>query len=72
MLLELCKSGDYREVFRERTLIGTPEQAAERLSRYVADGFGEAMLPCRFGNITNAQGMATIERMTSEVLPMLR
>lgn len=71
-LLELCKSGDYREVFRERTLIGTPEQAAQRLSKYVADGFGEAMMLCRFGNISHAQCMATIERMTSEVRPMLQ
>jgi len=71
VLLELCKSGDYREVFRERTLICSPAQAAERLAKYVGEGFGEAMMLCRFGNLAHAQTLATIERMTREVLPMM-
>jgi natural product biosynthesis luciferase-like monooxygenase protein len=72
VLLELCASGDYREVFRQRTLIGTPEQAAERLSRYVREGFGEAMFLCRFGNISASQCDDTIERLSKQVRPMLQ
>ena len=50
-LMELCKSGDIREVFRNRTLICTPAQAAERLAKYVGEGFGEAMFLARFGSL---------------------
>ncbi len=71
VLMELCRSGDIREVFRNRTLICTPRQAAKRLARYVHEGFGEAMFLCRFGNISHAQCMTTIERMTREVGPLL-
>ena len=71
VLMELCQSGDIREVFRNRTLICTPRQAAKRLSRYTHEGFGEAMFLCRFGGITHAQCMATIERISNEVGPML-
>ncbi len=71
VLLELCASGDYREVFRERTLICTPAQAAERLAKYVAQGFDEAMILCRFGNLSHAQALATIGRMAKEVRPLL-
>ena len=71
ILLELCTSNDYRQVFRERTLICTPEQAAERLSKYQKEGFVEAMMLCRFGNLAHAQCVATIERMSKEVRPML-
>jgi natural product biosynthesis luciferase-like monooxygenase protein len=71
VLLELCTSNDYRQVFRERTLICTPAQAAERLSRYQKEGFSEAMMLCRFGNLTHAQCAATIECMSKEVRPML-
>lgn len=70
-LLELCQSGDYRDVFRQRTLICSPQQAAERLSRYAAEGFDEAMILCRFGNISHAQCVRTIERLSKEVLPMV-
>jgi len=71
-LLDLCASGDHREVFRQRTLICTPAQAAERLAKYVAHGFDEAMILCRFGNLSNAQCLATIERMTREVMPIVQ
>jgi natural product biosynthesis luciferase-like monooxygenase protein len=72
VLLELCTSNDYRQVFRERTLICTPAQAAERLATYRNEGFGEAMMLCRFGNLSHEQCVATIERMSHEVGPMQR
>jgi alkanesulfonate monooxygenase SsuD/methylene tetrahydromethanopterin reductase-like flavin-dependent oxidoreductase (luciferase family) len=71
VLMQLCESGDIREVFRNRTLICTPRQAAERLSRYVNEGFGEAMFLCRFGNISHAQCVKTIQRLTTEVKVLL-
>jgi len=71
ILLELCKSSDYREVFRERTLICTPQQAAERIAKYAAEGFDEVMILCRFGNLTHAQTMRTIQRLSEEVRPAL-
>ena len=71
ILLEMCEAGDIRDVFRRRTLICTPRQAVERLSKYVAEGFDEAMLLCRFGNLSGAQCLSTIERFTREVQPFL-
>ena len=68
-LLELCKSGDPWEVFRERTLICTPRQAVERVERYRAGGFDEVMILCRFGNLSHAQTMQTIRRLSEEVWP---
>lgn len=71
LLLELCKSGDIREVFRERTLICSPEQAVERLARYRALGFTEAIFVTRFGALGHAQCCRSIERLTHEVKPAL-
>lgn len=70
-LLQMCDSGDVRDVFRHRTLICTPQQAVERLSKYVDEGFNEAMLLCRFGSLSARQCLRTIERFTTEVQPFL-
>jgi natural product biosynthesis luciferase-like monooxygenase protein len=70
-LLAMCEGNDYRDVFRKRTLICTPTQAAERLARYMALGFTEAIFVCRYGNLSAAQGDETIERLTKEVRPLL-
>ena len=71
VLLDMCEGNDYRDVFRRRTMICTPEQAAERLSFYIEEGFTELSFMPRFGNITNTQAMETMERLTKEVKPML-
>ena len=41
VLLHMCEDDDWRDVFRRRTLICTPEQAAERIQRYLDLGFTE-------------------------------
>jgi natural product biosynthesis luciferase-like monooxygenase protein len=69
VLLELCKSGDHHDVCRERTLICSPAQAVERVARYWAEGFDEVMILCRFGNLSHAQTMQTIRRLSAEVWP---
>ncbi|MFM9885662.1 MAG: LLM class flavin-dependent oxidoreductase [Burkholderiales bacterium] len=69
LLLALCEGGDIRDVFRKRTLICTPAQAIERLARYAALGFTEAIFLCRFGALSHAQCCSTIERLTHEVRP---
>jgi natural product biosynthesis luciferase-like monooxygenase protein len=70
-LLAMCEGNDYRDVFRRRTLVCTPAQAAERLAKYVALGFTEAILIPRFAGITAQQERTTIERLTREVRPLL-
>jgi alkanesulfonate monooxygenase SsuD/methylene tetrahydromethanopterin reductase-like flavin-dependent oxidoreductase (luciferase family) len=70
-LLAMCEGNDYRDVFRKRTLVCTPTQAAERLARYIDLGFTEAILVTRFAGITPHQERETIERLTREVRPML-
>jgi len=72
LLLALSTDGDIRDVFRRRTMICTPAQAIERLARYRALGFDEAIFICRFGALTHAQCCRTIERLTHEVWPALR
>jgi hypothetical protein len=70
-LLALCEDGDIRDVFRRRTLICTPAQAVERLARYAALGFTEAIFICRFGALSHAQCCRTMELLTREVKPAL-
>lgn len=67
----LCAGGDLRDLFRRRTLICTPEQAAERVSRYAELGFTEVSLVARFGGLGHERCLETIRRMTEEVLPLL-
>lgn len=71
VLLRMCEDDDWRDVFRRRTLICTPEQAAERLQRYLDLGFTELSFVCRYAGLSHEQATTTIRRMTDEVLPML-
>jgi natural product biosynthesis luciferase-like monooxygenase protein len=70
-LLAMCEGNDYRDVFRKRTLVCTPAQAAERLAKYIDLGFTEAIFVTRYAGLPAAQERATIERLTREVRPML-
>mgnify|MGYP003628048026 FL=1 len=71
VLLHMCEDDDWRDVFRRRTLICSPEQAAERIRRYLDMGFTEISFITRYAGITNEQNMTTIRRISEEVLPML-
>jgi natural product biosynthesis luciferase-like monooxygenase protein len=70
-LLAMCEGNDVGDVFRKRTLVCTPAQAAERLARYVDLGFTEAILVTRYAGVPAAQERETIERLAREVRPML-
>ena len=52
-----------------RTLIGTVEQVCERLERYRRMGFAEASFIVRFGVISAAQSLHTIEILEKQVRP---
>jgi alkanesulfonate monooxygenase SsuD/methylene tetrahydromethanopterin reductase-like flavin-dependent oxidoreductase (luciferase family) len=71
VLLHMCEDDDWRDVFRRRTLICSPEQAAERIQRYLDMGFTEISFITRYAGLTNEQNMTTIRRISEEVLPML-
>lgn len=71
VLLAMCEDDDWRDVFRRRTLICTPEQAAERLQRYLDLGFTEISFIARFAGLSHAQSMTSVRRITEEVLPLL-
>ena len=71
VLLSMCEGDDWRDVFRRRTLICTPEQAAERIRRYLDLGFTEISFIARFAGLTHEQTMTTMRRMTDEVVPMV-
>lgn len=68
---EMREGDDWRDVFRRRTLICTPEQAAERIRRYLDLGFTEVSIIPRYAGLTHAQATATMHRISEEVLPML-
>jgi natural product biosynthesis luciferase-like monooxygenase protein len=70
-LLAMCEGSDVRDVFRKRTLGGTPAQAAERLARYIDEGFTEAIFVTRFAGVSASQEREMIERLTREVRPLL-
>ncbi len=70
-LLAMCEGNDYRDVFRKRTLICTPAQAAERLAKYIDLGFTEAIFVTRYAGVPAGQERETIERLTREVRPLL-
>jgi natural product biosynthesis luciferase-like monooxygenase protein len=71
ILLSMCEDDDWKDVFRRRTLICTPEQAAERMQRYVDLGFTEMSFIARFAGLTHEQTCTTMRRITEEVLPMM-
>ena len=70
-LLAMCEGNDVNDVFRKRTLVCTPAQAAERLAKYMDLGFTEAIFVTRYAGLPAAQERETIERLTHEVRPML-
>lgn len=70
-LVGLAEGGDVPALLAERTLICSPAQAAERLARYAAEGFTEAIFVCRYGNLTGAECLRSMERLTREVWPKL-
>lgn len=70
-LLDMCENDDWRDVFRRRTLICSPEQAAERIQHYLDLGFTEISFTARFAGLTHDQAMTTIRRISDEVVPML-
>lgn len=71
ILLAMCEDDDWRDVFRRRTLICTPEQAAERIQKYVDLGFTEISFVTRYAGLQHEQAMTTIRRITEEVMPMV-
>lgn len=71
VLLHMCENDDWRDVFRRRTLICTPEQAAERIQRYLDLGFTEISFIARYAGLTHDQTMTTVRRISEDVLPML-
>lgn len=62
---------DLRTVFRDRTMIGTAEQAAEKIAAYRDMGFTEIGCICRFAGISAGRERETVERVTRDVLPMV-
>jgi len=70
-LTRMSETGDVLDTFRRRTLICSVEQAAERLARYLEDGFTEIGITARYASLTAEQERETIQRMSEQVLPML-
>ena len=69
-LNKMCASDGYDDVF-PRTLICTPEQAAQRISRYLDLGFTEIGIVPRYAGLSAEQCMTSIQRVQEEVLPLL-
>lgn len=59
------------DLLRERTLIGTPGQIAERIERYRACGFTEISVVLRYGLLGHARAMRSLQRLQAEVIPAL-
>lgn len=58
-----------RDYIANRTLIGTVDQVCERLERYRKMGFAEASFIVRFGAISAAQSLRTLEVLEKQVRP---
>ncbi len=71
LLTGMIGTDDVRRVFRERTLVGTPEQVAERIEKYRALGFTEIGILARYTSLSHKQCMETVQRMSEEVMPLL-
>jgi len=67
----IAPGGDIRAAFRERTLVGTPEQIADRIAYYQAEGFDELSLLTRYGTMSHAAALANIEAFNAQVRPRL-
>ena len=72
VLLRMCEGDDWKDVFRKRTLICTPEQAVERIQKYIDIGFSEISFILRFGSISHEESQVTMKRLSEEVLPKLK
>jgi len=59
------------EYIMNRTLIGGPARVAAQIARYEAMGFNEIAFITRFGALSAAQSLRTIERLEGEVRPRL-
>jgi alkanesulfonate monooxygenase SsuD/methylene tetrahydromethanopterin reductase-like flavin-dependent oxidoreductase (luciferase family) len=70
-LAELSGATDPLALVRERTLLCSPAEAAERLEPYARMGFTEAIFIVRFGDMDPRFATETIERLSREVKPLL-
>lgn len=70
-LMQMCDGDDVRDVFRRRTLICSPEQAAERIARYRDAGFTELGILPRFTGLSHDQAIASMQRLQNDVMPMI-
>lgn len=71
-LLAMAEGGPEINTFRNRTLICSAEQAVERIMKYRALGFTEAIFVTRFGDLSGNECLETIERLTKDVRPHIR
>lgn len=71
-ILKMCDDNNWQDVFRRRTLIGTPEQVAKRIKKYLNMGFTEISIVPRFAGLNHRQCQNTIKKITHTVLPMLK
>lgn len=71
ILTGMSATGDIGDLFRERTLIGTAEQAIERIEAYIDMGFTEISIIGRYTSLTHAQCMETVQRLSEDVIPKL-
>ncbi len=62
---------DLTVLFRERCMMGTAAQAAEKIAAYRDLGFTEIGIIARFAGIDAARERETVERLSREVLPLL-
>lgn len=70
-LAAMAGSSDLDDLIRARTLICSPQQAAERLAKYRDLGFTEFGIIPRYTSISHAQCCETLQRIKEEVMPML-
>ena len=68
----MSENNDLEDVFRQRTLICSPQQAVERLLKYIEIGFTEIAFMPRFGSLTHEQNLATMNLLNEEVIPQLK
>ena len=71
LLTGMAGAGDLRALYRERTLIGSPQQIAERIAKYRDLGFTEIGVLPRYTSLSNAQCLETVRRIGEEVIPLL-
>lgn len=72
LLTDMTATGAVSDLFRERTLIGTAQQVAERIAKYRDLGFTEISILPRVTSLSHTQCMQTLQRFSEEVMPLLR